>query len=114
MKCIYCNKETGNRKYCNQECEKMAQKYFEYYKKYKILYGIMVGLSIVAIFLQIFLFPKCVVFSKMMMIVLGIIFFIFPFGNTIDSLGVKQTTLMIRMVSIILIILGGVSIIFNL
>ena len=50
---------------------------------------------------------------KNLTLVLGLTFFIFPFGNTIDSIGIKNTVYIVCTISTILIILGIVSIVFD-
>lgn len=63
--------------------------------------------------MQVALYPEYIIVSKILTLVLGLTFFIFSFGNTIDSIGIKNTVYIVRMISTILIILGIVSIVFD-
>jgi len=63
--------------------------------------------------MQVALYPEYIIVSKILTLVLGLTFFIFPFGNAIDSIGIKNTVYIVRTISTILIILGIVSIVFD-
>ena len=63
--------------------------------------------------MQVALYPEYIIVSKILTLVLGLTFLIFPFGNTIDSIGIKNTVYIVRTISTILIILGIVSIVFD-
>lgn len=84
-----------------------------YNKKYKYFFGLIIAISIFVIIMQVALYPEYIIVSKILTLVLGLIFFIFPFGNTIDSIGIKNTVYIVRTISTILIILGIVSIVFD-
>lgn len=112
-KCKYCNKKDIEDDYCSDDCKNKGERYFNYWKKYKYLYGLIIAISIFVTIIQVFLFPKYIVVSKILTLVLGVTIFIFPFGNTIDTIGIRNTIYIVRAASIILIISGIVSIVFN-
>lgn len=99
--------------YCSDDCKNKGEMYFDYWKKYKCFFGLIVAMSIFIIIKQISLYPEYIIVSKILTVVLGLTFLVFPFGNTIDEIGIKNTIYIIRTISTILIMLGIVSIVFN-
>lgn len=112
-KCKYCNKKNIGNDYCSDDCKNKGEMYFNYWKKYKYFFGLIVAMSIFIIITQISLYPEYIIVSKILTVVLGLTFLVFPFGNTIDEIGIKNTIYIIRTISTILIMLGIVSIVFN-
>lgn len=110
-KCKYCNKKNIQKDFCNDDCKKKAEKYFNYWKKYKYVFGCMLVIYLLSTIMQVILFPKYVIITKAMTMILGITLFVFPFGNTIDTMGIKNTVFVARICSIVLIIYGVISII---
>lgn len=112
-KCKYCNKKNIENDYCCDDCKNKGERYFDYWKKYKYFFGLIIVISIFVIVMQVALFHEYIIVSKILTLVLGLTFFIFPFGNTTDTIGIKNTVFIVRTISTILIILGIVSIVFN-
>lgn len=112
-KCKYCNKKNIEDDFCSDDCKNKGVRYFNYWKKYKYFFGLIITISIFVIIMQVALYPECIIVSKILTLVLGLTFFIFPFGNTIDSIGIKNTVYIVRTISTILIIVGIVSIVFD-
>lgn len=112
-KCKYCNKKNIEDNFCSDYCKNKGEIYFNYWKKYKHFFGLIIAISIFVIIMQVTLFHEYIIVSKILTLVLGLTFFVFPFGNTIDTIGIKNTIYIVRTISTILIILGIVSIIFN-
>ena len=112
-KCKYCNKKNIEDDFCSDDCKNKGERYFNYWKKYKYFFGLIIAISIFVIIMQVALYPEYIIVSKILTLVLGLTFFIFPFGNTIDSIGIKNTVYIVRTISTILIILGIVSIVFD-
>lgn len=77
--------------FCSDDCKNKGERYFNYWKKYKYFFGLIITISIFVIIMQVALYPECIIVSKILTLVLGLTFFIFPFGNTIDSIGIKNT-----------------------
>lgn len=112
-KCKYCNKKLVNDDFCSEYCKNKAERYFSYWEKYKFIFGMIIAISLLAIIIQIVFFHEYVIVSKILTLVLGATFFIFPFGNTTDTIGIKNTVFIVRVISMLLIILGVISIIFD-
>ena len=112
-KCKYCNKKNIEDDFCSDDCKNKGERYFNYWKKYKYFFGLIIAISIFVIIMQVALYPEYIIVSKILTLVLGLTFFIFPFGNTIDSIGIKNTVYIVCTISTILIILGIVSIVFD-
>ena len=112
-KCKYCNKKNIEDDFCSDDCKNKGERYFNYWKKYKYFFGLIIAIIIFVIIMQVALYPEYIIVSKILTLVLGLTFFIFPFGNTIDSIGIKNTVYIVCTISTILIILGIVSIVFD-
>lgn len=112
-KCKYCNKKNIEDDFCSDYCKNKGERYFNYWKKYKYVYGIVLAICLVSIIMQFIFFPEYVIVSKIFTLVLGITMFIFPFGNTIDEIGIKNTVFAVRISSIVLIIFGIISVVFD-
>ena len=85
-KCKYCNKKNIEDDFCSDDCKNKGERYFNYWKKYKYFFGLIIAISIFVIIMQVALYPEYIIVSKILTLVLGLTFFIFPFGNTIDSI----------------------------
>lgn len=114
-KCLYCNKKIDTRMdYCSTECKENAELYFKKWKTYKFLYSIIIIVSLIVIIGQAILFSKLTMISKISILIMGATFFVLPFGNTTDSLGVKKTVMIFRILSVLFIVSAVVFIMFDL
>ena len=82
-KCKYCNKKNIEDDFCSDDCKNKGERYFNYWKKYKYFFGLIIAISIFVIIMQVALYPEYIIVSKILTLVLGLTFFIFPFGNAI-------------------------------
>lgn len=105
-RCKYCHKIVSEHlDFCSHDCEEMAKLYFERWNKYKFIFSVIIGGVLIFIIGQTIFFPEYVFVSKILVMIIGLTLFIFPFGNTVDSLGVKNTVMIIRGLSVILMII---------
>ena len=79
-KCKYCNKKNIEDDFCSDDCKNKGERYFNYWKKYKYFFGLIIAISIFVIIMQVALYPEYIIVSKILTLVLGLTFFIFPFG----------------------------------
>lgn len=114
-KCYYCNKRidlTNNqtdcniKNYCNDDCKNKATIYTNYMKRWLPIFGISVCLCILTCLIQFFFFTEIKIISNISYILLGLLIIVFPFGNTLNELGVRKTKIIVRILGCIIIVTG--------
>lgn len=106
-KCKYCNKEIAEQEtYCSIRCKTKAEEYYAFVKKHMVLVLVLVVIFLLIIFAQIIFFRNIFIITQTAMFGLGLTIFIFPFGNSVDSLGVKRSVIIVRGLAIIMMIIG--------
>ena len=106
-KCKYCNRTINNdSEFCSEECSEKAGRYLDKWTRYKLFFNVMVFGCLISIIGQLILFPEYIFISRILIIIMAGTLIILPFGNTVNSMGIKKTTIIIRVVSALLILLS--------
>lgn len=93
-----------------KNAKKKINQYQMHWKKYNKPFLAIILISIFTIVEQVILYPQAILVSKMLLIVIAFTFVIFPFGNSVDSLGIQKTTKLVRLFSLLLLVIAFISI----
>lgn len=113
-KCPYCNKIlTYDKDYCNEYCKDKYIKFTDYTEKYsKLFIGVIILVCILTFLCALISIPNKALGEKILSITFmffGIMIVIFPFSTpeTFKYLGVKKSTILVRILGFIVFLFGS-------
>ncbi|WP_027631484.1 DUF2116 family Zn-ribbon domain-containing protein [Clostridium hydrogeniformans] len=110
-RCLYCGKLiTNDKTYCDIQCKDNYNNFEQYASKRTKAFLISLSIAMIIIFLGIILMAARKEIGVIMSIIGGVgvfgTFIVLPFGTpeTVKLLGVKKTTLIVRIVALVMLI----------
>ena len=110
-RCLYCGKLiTNDKTYCDIQCKDNYNNFEQYASKRTKAFIISLSIAMIIIFLGIILMAARKEIGVIMSIIGGVgvfgTFIVLPFGTpeTVKLLGVKKTTLIVRIVALVMLI----------